>query len=216
MEGLLRAHAEAHHRLEFVHAQSLDQEGAVRADAVCVPQVAHRGEEGLVGRGAGLPVARHRGDDDVVLRQRVVGRGGEGEGGVDQAAVAGGDEDGAVGGGGVVRAVGDAQVREGGAGGEGEGGDGVVLDAGGVVGRAGCHCRGVEVGVEGRGGVESDWEGVAWRGMGWGFGGVRGETTSNYVIANKTIRKVCLEFMRQSNYRLKVDIRSNQVDNVKR
>lgn len=52
---------------------------------------------------------------------------------VDVAAVARGDAD-FAGGGGVVGAVGDADVGDGGAGCEGEGGDGVVLDAGAVVG----------------------------------------------------------------------------------
>ena len=62
-----------------------------------------------------------------------MGRLRECEGGVYEAAVAGWDEDGAGGGGGVEVAVGDAHVVEGRLGGESEGGEDVVLYACAVV-----------------------------------------------------------------------------------
>ena len=103
------------------------------------------GEGGVVGGRAGLAVAEHGGDNDVVIFEAgacIVG------GFVDPAAVAGRHE-GFLGRGGVEGAVGDADGDGVGSGVEGEGGDGVDLDARGVVveggldGGQGCgvgHC----------------------------------------------------------------------------
>ncbi len=128
--GLLAGHGEADDGVEFRDAEVGGEELVLGADAVAV--VEGFGEAGRVGGGGGFAVAEHGDDDDVVGGEGGGGGGGEGEGGVDVAAVAGGDADGFVGGG-VVGAVGEGD-GEGGAGGEGEGGDGVVLDACWVVG----------------------------------------------------------------------------------
>ena len=99
------------------------------ADAVFVVQLAGGGEEGLVGGGGRFAVAEHCGYDDVMVFQRVVGRGGEGEGRVDAAAVACWDQYRAFGGGRVDGLVGDFDVVQRRPGGEGEGGDGVIFDS---------------------------------------------------------------------------------------
>ena len=90
--GLLRAHAEADDGFEGGgYLEVLGQQEVLRADAVRVAEFAREGEEGFVAGGGGFGVAEHGDDYDVVVRQGVVGGGGEGEGGVDVAAVAGGD-----------------------------------------------------------------------------------------------------------------------------
>lgn len=94
---LLGAHRKPKHRVQALDAQMLRQQLVLRAHAVAVVEVG--GEVGRVGGAGGFAVAEHGDHDDVVGGEsaaggvRVVGVGGlrEGEGGVDEAAVAGGD-----------------------------------------------------------------------------------------------------------------------------
>ena len=124
--GLLAGHGEAEDGVEVGDVQVLGQEGVLGVDAVSV--VEGWGEGGRVGGRGGFAVAEHGDDDHVVGAQGAVG---EGEGRVDEAAVAGGDADGFRGRG-VVGAVGDFDGHAG-AGDECEGGDSIVFDTGGII-----------------------------------------------------------------------------------
>lgn len=125
---LLAGHREADDGVEFADAEVFGEEFVLRAYAVAVVEGA--GEVGGVGGRGGFAVAEHGDDDDVVGGEGAGGR-GEGEGGVDFAAVAGWYA-GCFGGGGVVGAVGDFDGERG-AGCEGEGGYRVVLYACGII-----------------------------------------------------------------------------------